>query len=325
MNGTSRHCKGLLIASLLLLSLVARAHIGGEYQMQLGDPSDAKTDPSNHDHYLIQRNVLAEDYDDDRGEPNWVSWDLTAEDIGPAKRTPTFHADPGLPQTFHHIKSADYKSSGFDRGHMCPSADRTDSQEDNAEVFAMSNIIPQSKDNNEGVWEHLEAYCRELAEQGNELLIICGPGKFNGQHLSGPDPVEIPGETWKIVVEVPNGPGTALNRISAATRVIAVDIPNVEGVRNDPWQKYLVSVNQLEAETGFKFFTALSPDLAAYLKMKVDGQPTPAFAASRATTTSTDTTIEQINWVPIALDIGIFVLIVSILICVMIFRLSRKK
>ena len=40
-----------------------------------------------------------------------------------------------------------------------------------------------------------------------------------------------------------------------------LDIPNIEGVRNDPWQKYLVSVNQLEAETGFKFFTALPPGL----------------------------------------------------------------
>ena len=65
------------------------------------------------------------DYDDDHGEPNWVSWDLTAEDIGPAKRSPTFHGDSQLPGSFHEIKSADYKQSGFDRGHMCPSADPT--------------------------------------------------------------------------------------------------------------------------------------------------------------------------------------------------------
>jgi endonuclease G len=121
------------------------------------------------------------------------------------------------------------------------SAERTDSPEHNKQVSAMSNIIPQSKDNNEGVWEHMDAYCRELAEQGNELLIICGSGKFNGQHLNGPDPVEVPADTWKIVVEVPSSPGSALSRISAPTTVIAVDIPNVEGARNDPWPKYLES------------------------------------------------------------------------------------
>ena len=57
-----------------------------------------------------------------------------------------------------------------------------------AQFVAMANIIPQSKDNNEGIWEHLEAYCREWAEQGDELLIICGLAKFTGQHLNGPTP-----------------------------------------------------------------------------------------------------------------------------------------
>jgi endonuclease G len=144
-----------LIYTLFIgMTLTCQAKIGVEYQMQLGNPTDAKLDNSNHEHYLIQRSVLAEDYDDERGEPNWVAWDLTADDIGPAKRTPTFHPDPELPASFHHITSAEYRQSGFDRGHMCDSKDRTDNAQDNEMVFAMSNIIPQTKDNNEGVWEH---------------------------------------------------------------------------------------------------------------------------------------------------------------------------
>ena len=217
MNGTSHQTLGrFLSACLLLVVLTCQAKIGVEYQMQLGNPTDAKPDRSNHEHYLIQRSVLAEDYDDERGEPNWVAWDLTADDMGPAKRTPAFHPDSELPASFHHITSAEYKQSGFDRGHMCPSADRTDNAQDNELVFAMSNIIPQSKDNNEGVWEHLESYCREQAQTGNELLIISGPAGFNGDRIPN-GPVLIPSHTWKIIVEVPNGSGSVLSRITPKT------------------------------------------------------------------------------------------------------------
>ncbi len=61
--------------SFLLISSICQAHIGVEYQMELGDPSNATSDPNNHEHHLIQRNVLAEDYDDEREEPNWVDLD----------------------------------------------------------------------------------------------------------------------------------------------------------------------------------------------------------------------------------------------------------
>lgn len=106
----------------------------------------------------------------------------------------------------------------------------------------MSNIIPQSKDNNEGIWEHLESYCRDRAQSGNELLIVCGPASFSGDRIPN-GPVLIPSHTWKIIVEVPNSSGSVLSRINKNTRVIAVDIPNIEGIRDDSLKKYVVSVN----------------------------------------------------------------------------------
>jgi endonuclease G len=224
MNGAFHRKAGrFLSACFIVVSLTCQARIGVEYQMQLGNPTDAKSDRSNHDHCLIQRSVFAEDFDDEHGEPNWVSWDLTVDDMGPAKRTPTFHADTELPASFHHIKSADYKQSGFDRGHMCPSADRTDNAQDNEMVFAMSNIIPQTKDNNEGIWEHLESDCRDMARAGNELLIVCGPAGFSGDRIPN-GPVLIPSHTWKIVVVVPSGPGSVLSRITPSTRVTAANV-----------------------------------------------------------------------------------------------------
>ena len=77
---------------------------------------------------------------------------------------------------------------------------------------------------------------------------------------------------------VTNGDDVALNRITTSTRVIAVNIPNISGIRSDPWTNYLVSVNQLQTNTGFSFFTALPSYVASVLRAKVDGQPMPVIA-----------------------------------------------
>ena len=106
-----------------------------------------------------------------------------------------------------------------------------------------------------------------MAHSGNELLIMCNS---NGEHIQN-GPVLIPAHNWKIVVVVPEGAGSVLSRITPATRVIAVDIPNIEGIRSEPWNKYVVSVNQIEALTGYHFFIALAPGIASVLKAKVDG------------------------------------------------------
>jgi endonuclease G len=263
----------VLMGALALSATIpqARAVIDATKQMQLGNPSGATTDPNNHDHYLIQRTVEAIDYSDTLGEPNWASWDLTASDLGSSGRSPNFITDTSLPSGFYEVTTTDYGGSGYDRGHMCPSADRTDTNTDNALVFLMSNIIPQAPDNNEGVWGTFEDYCRTLAQSGDELMIICGPSGFNGSLIQPSQRVFTPAYTWKIVVVVPPGTGTALSQITAATRVISLKIPNSNSV-SSTWQNYVTSARQIEVDTGFTFFTALPPDIASALRNKVDGQ-----------------------------------------------------
>src|SRR3954470_7018909 len=89
------------LVALLALVTSTRAVIGTAYQMQLGNPSGAIADPNNHDHYLIQRVVEAFDYSDNLGEPTWVSWDLTAADVGAANRSGSFYTDTNLPVGFN--------------------------------------------------------------------------------------------------------------------------------------------------------------------------------------------------------------------------------
>ena len=144
------------------------------------------------------------DFNDNYGVPNWVSWNLTAGDIGSVSRSSNFYVDTNLPPNFIWVGTGDYSGSGYDRGHMCPSADRTDSISNNLAVFFMSNIVPQAPINNQGIWATFEGYCRTLASGGNELLITCGPSGFNGSRIPSGH-VAIPSNVWKVVVVVPTG------------------------------------------------------------------------------------------------------------------------
>ncbi len=263
-----------LAAALLMPTHRVQAVIDVTLELQLGNPSGATADSTNHNHYLIQRTVESLDFSDSLGEPNWASWDLTSSDIGSSGRTSTFYADTTLPASFYEVKTGDYANSGFDRGHMCPSLDRTDTDADNKLLYYMTNIIPQTPDNNEGVWESFESYCQTLAQQGNEMLLICGPSVFSGSRISPSGKASIPGYTWKIAVVVPAGSGTAASRITSSTRVISLKIPNIAGVRSDPWTNYVTSANQIQFDTGFTFFTSLSASVATALRARIDSSST---------------------------------------------------
>lgn len=264
----------LALASLFLSAVVAFANIGTSLQMLTGNPSGATADPANRTKYLIQRAQYAMDYNDTTREPNWVAWNLTSGDVGSSGRS-NFIVDTGLPPAFYQVLTTDYSGSGYDRGHLCPSADRTVTSADNQVVFTMSNMMPQTPDNNQGVWASFETYCRSLAATapGFEILIMTGPSGFAGTTIASG--VAIPGYTWKIALVVPLGAGTADTRIDANTRVIAIKVPNIAGVRSDSWTKYVTSAAQIQTDTGFTFFTNLNSTVAAALRAKVDGQ-TPA-------------------------------------------------
>src|ERR1019366_216515 len=115
-------------AALYLTLLPAGAIIDTNLQMQLGNPSNATADTNNHDHYLMLRPVEAMDYNDHMGQPNWASWDLTSGDVGSSGRSSSFYTDTNLPPSFYRVPGSPinpFSGSGYDRGHMCPSDDRT--------------------------------------------------------------------------------------------------------------------------------------------------------------------------------------------------------
>jgi endonuclease G len=249
----------------------ALARLGPEYQIALGNPDGASTNPASLTKFLInQRAQYAISYNNDTHQPNWVGWSYSLDDDGVQARTDAWAVEELLPTNFLVI-STNYFGGGWDRGHMCPSADRTKDFTNNQVTFRMSNIIPQAAQNNQGLWADFEAYCRKLAIGGNEVLITSGPAQFNGTTLSN-SPVAIPGSVWKIAVVVPGADSAtpANQRITTSARVIAILTPNTS-TGLGTWQSYITSVEQVEDVTGFDFFSAITDrNVAIYLKNLVD-------------------------------------------------------
>ena len=146
----------------------------------MGNPSNAVVDVNQPNNYLLDKPQYAVGYSRDNGRPNWVSWHLDSTWLGSTPRQDDFRADTTLPAGWYQVQATDYSGSGFDRGHHTPSADRTNTVASNSATFLMSNMMPQSPDNNQGPWESLESYCRSLVSSGNELYIIAGGSGSGG-------------------------------------------------------------------------------------------------------------------------------------------------
>ncbi|MEP6850527.1 MAG: DNA/RNA non-specific endonuclease, partial [Acidobacteriota bacterium] len=211
------------------------AHDPAEH-LVMGNPSDATADIANFDNYLISRTQYVESYNMDKGEPNWVSWHLDSTWIGGTPRQDDYRPDTSLPAGWYQVQQTDYQGSGFDRGHMCPSADRTSSVADNSATFLMTNFVPQAPNNNQGPWEDLESYERQLVAAGNELYVIAGPAGVGGTGSNGGitttiagGHVSVPAYTWKVIVVLPVGDDD-LFRVAKGTRTIAVIMPNDQSI-----------------------------------------------------------------------------------------------
>jgi endonuclease G, mitochondrial len=236
--------------------------------LTMGNPSDAVTNVAVPYNYLIEKPQYSMSYNRDRGESNWVSWHLSTSWLGSAPRQNDFRADTTLPAGWYQVQATDYSGSGFDRGHMCPSADRTITVNDNSATFLMTNMIPQLPANNQGVWADLESYCRTLVSSGNELYIISGGS--GTQYFIANGHVAVPTQTWKVIIVLPNG-NNDVSRVTTATRTIAVVMPNSGSIGTD-WRAYRVSVDQVEGMTGYDFFSNVPASIQSVIEARVDNQ-----------------------------------------------------
>ncbi len=233
--------------------------------LALGNPSGATSDPSNENNFLVVGKYSAFSYNRERAATNWVSWRLVREHMGKIERQNDFRPDDRLPNNFEKIMPFDYADKIYDRGHMLPSGDRTNSQEANSTTFFMSNMHPQTHELNTGPWEKLESYARGLAFRGNSVYQITGCTGDKGLLRRK---ITIPTSCWKVIVAVPRRGD--IRNINSNTRVIAVDMPNTDGILDDPWEKYRTTVRAIELQTGYDFLSNLPREVQDVLENRVD-------------------------------------------------------
>jgi endonuclease G len=131
-------------------------------------------------------------------------------------------------------------------------------------------MVPQAADNNQKTWAALENDCRELANAGNVLYIVCGPeGKIGtiGRSVT----VSVPEATWKVVMVMPRN-AAGPTQVTAKTRVFAVKVPNRNGpdIADGDWRKWRVPVRDIEKATGLNFFSRLPTSLQNTLETRRD-------------------------------------------------------
>lgn len=180
--------------------------------------------------------------------PNWVAWELLASETeGTQPRYNTFWNDPEIEGCAYH---SDYKSSGYDRGHLCPAADQKWSLQAMTDCFSLANICPQSNALNTGAWRTLETKERLWAKRDSAIIIISGPiYSPSDKERIGSTGVRVPGAFFKIFA----APGLE------SPRGIAFVYPNMTAPGN--MQNYVMTIDEVEKLTGYDFLAALPDDI----------------------------------------------------------------
>jgi len=195
----------------------------------------------NHKYYKLCYNESDE-------QAKWVAYSLTNVQVNTnlCDRTDDFRIDPNVKTGTATLE--DYKGSGYDRGHLCPAADRHFSCDAMSETFFMSNMSPQTPGFNRGIWKKLEELVRGWALKYENIFVVTGP-VLNDEKLGaiGNCKVTVPKYYYKTVLRIDESCWTC----------IALVLTNESG--NKAWSDYVITVDSLERLTSIDFYPGL-PD-----------------------------------------------------------------
>jgi len=184
-------------------------------------------------------------HDDYYKTPIWVAEHLTSQKAnGALKRSGSFRADPDL-RRGERAERSDYRGSGYDQGHMAPSADMSWDRQAMKESFYLSNAVPQNPKMNQQIWRILEAKVRNWAIDRGELYIYTGPIYVGDEvDIIGANEVAIPTHIYKIIFD------------PKKVEAIAFIMPN-EPLNNSDMPDYIVTIRDVEEQTGLDFLNSL--------------------------------------------------------------------
>jgi endonuclease G len=195
---------------------------------------------------LIQHEYFALSYREDHEQAEWVAYVLTRERLQKewVPRAGEFQIDKKV--TTGSALPEDYRGSGYERGHLAPAADLAFETSAMESSFLMSNVSPQAHDFNQGVWKELESQTRAWARRFKKLYVVTGP--ILSQPVKtrlGENQVSVPSAFYKAL----------LDASEPELKGIAFILPNE--ISYEPLHDFVVSIDELEALTGFDLFPEL--------------------------------------------------------------------
>lgn len=214
----------------------------------------------------------------------WTCYQLhEGNTLSATGRKDDFKADPEVAVS---ATLADYSGSGFSRGHLCPSADRLCSSEQNKQTFFLTNMQPQYQSHNGGLWGTLEEKVRNYATNDGytdshcdtlyivKAATITDKVTINNQQVDGVYPDIKCGTVNQLLV--PKYFYMALLHYNKATDTYHALAFWTEHTNENQSSKnlgqYAISIDELERRTGLDFFCnlpdAIEDDVEATLELE---------------------------------------------------------
>lgn len=203
-------------------------------------------------------------YDQRMRIPNWVLERLTAHGLAADKvsrKGIDFFEDKSF-HSYFRASNADYKNSGYDRGHLAAAGNYRNSQEEVKATYVLSNIAPQvGRGFNRDKWNELEKYARARVRQYGEAWIVTGPvflptrdpenGKMFIKHeVIGKSNVAVPTHFFKVILyqSPPN---------SGRFHLECFLMPNAEISSSQTVKDFRIDPSVVERAAGILLFNAI--------------------------------------------------------------------
>jgi len=230
---------------------------GPSQPTNVSDVSD-KVLPTTNLGKIVKHRYYALSYVEKHEQPEWVAYELTKENLYPNfKRKDNFRPDPFVSRA--SASKRDYRGSGYDRGHLVPAGDMTFSEEAMSETFFLSNMSPQVRNFNGGIWRELEESVRYWTKKFGRLYIVTGPVLTEGiRETIGGNEVSVPDQYYKVLLDLDE----------PEIKAIGFLLPNEVSV--DPLQAYAIPIDEIEALTGLDFFSELIDDPTLEAELESD-------------------------------------------------------
>lgn len=211
-------------------------------------------------HPVVQKLGYALSYNLEYVQPDWVAYTLDLEELNTTttSRSDDFYEELDVIPT--SAKLSDYRGSGYDRGHLLSSANRTSSEDLNVSTFSVAfNMSPMNHRFNAGLFLKAEDAERDAARQYGELYIVTGPVFSDNMETIGESEVAVPKEFYKVFLG---------QDADGEWHAVGLILP--QEYENGNLKPYFVTVDEVEKVTGIDFYPSLPDSIEDVVEAEYD-------------------------------------------------------